>query len=304
MSDRRRLRELLVGLMLALASPGTAFAQGEPPLAELRVQAETGDSGAQNDLGSRLMAMNDDSVLAEAREWFRRASESGDPEGMNNYSTMLIMGLGGPADETAGRQLRDAAAARGSVGAHLSIAERYLQGGEGYPRDPARALDHIRAAAESASPSAPHAQWRLAMMHLRGIGTPGDPAEAWRWIERASDSGDVGAMISRAVMLATGEGVAEDDLAARDWYGRAAESRDVQFAHGLRGLGGMLLTGEGGPADVPRGIAYLRIAHAANDDNAGRLLEMWEEQITTEIDAEAWRIANQWMAEHMSGDTG
>ena len=92
---------------------------------------------------------------------------------------------------------------------------------------------------------ASYAQWRLAMMHLNGIGTPADPEEAYRWVVRASDAGDVGAMISRGVMLAIGQGVAEDDAAARLWYQRAAESRDVNFPHALRALGGMLVLGQG-----------------------------------------------------------
>lgn len=287
------------GALSLLCAP-LAAAPGRPPdLAQIRARAEAGDATAQNDLGGRLMASENPAHLAEAREWFRKASEAGEPEGMNNYATMLLMGLGGPADDAAGRRLRDQAAARGSVGAHLSIAERYLRGGEGYPLDPARALHHVRTAAESSSANADYAQWRLGMMYLQGVGTPADPVEAYRWVVRASEGGDVNAMISRGVMLATGEGVAEDDAAARIWYQRAAESGDVNFPHALRGLGAMLVTGEGGPVDLPRGIAYLKIARAANDANASRLLETWSDRITPEVDRQALAIANRWMAQHM-----
>lgn len=249
------------------------------------------------------METEDPARLPEAREWYRKASDAGHAEGMNNYATMLLMGLGGAADEAAGRRLREQAAARGSVAAHLSIAERYLRGAEGYPLDRARALHHVRTAAESSSPVAHYAQWRLGMMYLQGVGTPADPVEAYRWVVRASEGGDVSAMISRGVMLATGEGVAEDDAAARIWYQRAAESGDVNFRHAMRGLGAMLVTGEGGPADLPRGIAYLRIAQAASDANASQLLETWRDRITPEVDRQAVEIANRWMAEHLpSGD--
>ena len=288
---------LALALTLALACP-PAWAQADN-LAEIRARAEAGDASAQNDLGGRLMATEDPAVLAEARDWFRRAMEAGDVEAKNNYATMLLMGLGGPSDEAEGRRLRDEAAAAGSIAANLSIAERYLRGVEGYPRDPVRAFGHVRSAAGSSSPMASYAQWRLAMMHLNGVGTPVDLEEAYRWVVRASDNGSVSAMISRGVMLATGQGVAEDDAAARLWYQRASESGDVNFAHALRALGGMLVLGEGGPVDVPRGIAYLRIAEAGGDSNATRGLEMFRDLITPEVDREARGIANRWMAEHM-----
>jgi TPR repeat protein len=149
---------------------------------------------------------------------------------------------------------------------------------------------------------AKYAQWRLAMMHLQGVGTPKDSGTAYRILERASENGGINAMISRAVMLATGQGVAEDDAAARDWYRRAAESGEVGFAHGLRALGAMLVVGEGGPVDLPRGIAYLRIAKAAGDDMAGRLLDTWSGRVTDEVHRKAVEISNAWMARHMPAD--
>jgi TPR repeat protein len=106
-------------------------------------------------------------------------------------------------------------------------------------------------------------------------------------------------MISRAVMLATGEGVVQDPAAARLWYGRAAESGEHGFDHALRGLGAMLAEGEGGPVDLPRGIAYLRIAEAAGDRNATIILQAFSERVTPEIDEQARRIAAEWMRRHL-----
>jgi uncharacterized protein len=306
-------------LALLLVLPAPAFAQraGDAPFAQrqrsgsaqpsdraaLRTRAQAGDSAAQTDLGLALMNSEDPAEQREARQLLRTAYERGGPEAINNYAAVLLLGIGGPADEPEGRRLRDLAASRGSIGANLSIAERYLRGGEGYPRDPVRAFQYVRAAAESPLNGAGFAQWRLAMMYLNGQGTPVDRAEAYRWVVRASDGGNVTAMISRGVMLATGEGVAEDDAAARIWYQRAAESGDVNFPHAMRTLGAMLVTGEGGPVDLPRGIAYLRIAKAANDANASRLLETWRDRITPEVNRQAVEIANRWMAEHMpAGD--
>ncbi len=286
----------------AEAGRPSAEPRAEPSLHDLRRRAATGDAEAQNELGARLLQSEDPAHHEEARRVFESAAAAGDAEAKNNLATVMALGIGGPADEGRGRALREEAARLGSVGAHLSLAEHYLRGVGGYPRDPSRAFEHVRTAAALASPIADYAQWRLAMMHLEGVGTARDPVEAYRLLVIASDAGGVHAMISRAVMLATGEGVAEDDAAARSLYRRAAESGEVRFAHALRGLGAMLVTGEGGSAALPRGIAYLRIAPAGGDADARTLLERWDDRITPEVHAEAVRISEAWIAEHLPGD--
>lgn len=284
---------------LALVLPSPLAAEPHPSLTDIRVKAEAGDAEAQNELGSQLLATGDETKFPEARAWFRRAFEGGSVEGANNYASMLTLGTGGPANEAEGKRLREQAASRGSVGANLTIAERYIAGAEGYPRDHQLALKHVRAAAESSHPMAGFAQWKLGMMYLQGVGTTANAVEAYRWVSKAADGCAVQGMISRAVMLATGEGVAENDLEARDWYKRASESGDVMFPHALRGLGAMLVNGEGGPADLPRGIAYLRIAAAGNDTHAPKLLELYRDKITDDVDQQAREIADQWMAQHL-----
>jgi TPR repeat protein len=102
-------------------------------------------------------------------------------------------------------------------------------------------------------------------------------------------------MISRAVMLATGDGVAENQVEARSWYERAARSGEEGWAHALRGLGGMLVIGEGGPVDLPRGFGYLLAAHAAGDEFAGQLIERFRAQITPEVEGQAVAIAKEWV---------
>jgi len=300
------LRLGLVGLASAVALIGgeaAAAQQPSTPIAELRQQAQAGDRSAQVDLGIRLMMTNQEPDLVEARRWLRAAMDAGDAEAKNAYAGLLINGGGGPRDETLGQRLLAEAAAEGSVGANLTLSAAYRDGNGGFARDPGRAFAHMNAAAASAhGESAQLVFWQLGMMHLRGTGTPANPQEAYRWVSRAADAGGVNGMISRAVMLATGEGTQEDDAAARLWYQRASESGQRLFAHGMRGLGSMLVTGEGGPVDLPRGIAYLRIAKAGNDAQAGTLLERWRDRITPEIDREAQRIANQWMAEHMGAN--
>jgi len=95
------------------------------------------------------------------------------------------------------------------------------------------------------------------------------------------------------VMLATGQGVDEDDAAARDWYYAAAQERS---AHALRGLGMMLVTGEGGDADPAMGVALLQLAAEAGEENAITLLGMLEDDVAT-LENVA-RARQEWLADH------
>lgn len=294
----------MLGLLIAAAvpaQPSTAAAQpSATSLEELRRQAEDGDRDAQHELGIELMLADDEASLVEARRWLRAAMEAGSAEAKNAYAALLLNGGGGPRDEETGRRLMLEAAAEGSVGANMTLSAAYRNGDGGFERDLPRAFAHMRAAADRAiGESAAVTWWELGMMYLDGIGTVADPEEAYRWVSRAAEAGNVNGMISRGVMLATGEGVAEDDAAARHWYQRAAESGRHGFGHALRSLGAMLATGEGGPVDLPRGIAYLRIGAAAGDEHAPRILEAWRGRITDEVDRQARQIADRWQADHL-----
>lgn len=309
MSSRRRAA---AGFALLLAVAGASGPAGavQPPLQQrpagdedaLRERSRAGDAESQYELGMALMARNDDASLKEARDWLLRALRSGHVEAQNAYSGLLINGSGGPKDEAGGRRLLLDAARRGSVGANVTLSIAHLDGSGGFERDERRAFQHMQAAAMIDKPKNGWALWRLGMMHLNGIGTPKNPEEAYRWVTRAAEKGSVSGMTSRAVMLATGEGVAKNPVEARTWYERAARSGEDGWAHALRGLGGMLLMGEGGAVDLPRGFGYLLVAHAQGDEHAATLIEMTRSRITPQIEKEAVAVAEAWVKANAATD--
>ena len=61
-------------------------------------------------------------------------------------------------------------------------------------------------------------------MHLAGLGTAQDPAQARQLFESAANAGDARAAYGLAALLATGE--TPDRPAARRWLARAAELGD------------------------------------------------------------------------------
>jgi len=267
-------------------------------LDDLRAGAEAGDAEALRWMGA-LIAGGAVPGETDAEPWFRQAMTAGDsdesaraafalagwlagqpgrrpesrallqsiedaPEdilaGIQGYlGADYLFGLGGDVREMEGRALINSAMLRGfSDPAVLEAYGEYMA-----DVDALRAIDILHRAAEGGSP---RAAWMMAMVQLE---TGGDAAEAFRYVAWAADQGHVNAMISRAVMLATGQGTAPDPVRARQSYAQAAEAGS---AHALRGLAGMYLAGEGGPVDAATGYALLEIAAAAGDPIASDLL--------------------------------
>jgi hypothetical protein len=267
-------------------------------LASLRVRAEDGDAAALRWMGS-LIAGGAIPGEADPEPWYRQAMAAGGADeqaraafalagwlagrpGRRPESRALLesisdapgdilptvqgylgadylFGLGGDVRELEGRALINSAMLRGfSDPAVLEAYGEYMA-----EVDALRAIDILRRAAEGGSP---RAAWMMAMVQLEN---GGDAAEAFRYVAWAADQGHLNAMISRAVMLATGQGTAPDPARARQSYAEAAEAGS---AHALRGLAGMYLAGEGGPVDAATGYALLEIAAAAGDPIAGDLV--------------------------------
>jgi TPR repeat protein len=296
-----RLRAVFAAVVLALSLfCGAAFAQTPGELADLETRARAGDMEAAEELGVYLMTSQKTERLPEARRWTELAAQAGRPEAINNLATMLQMGIGGRQNEARGRELREEAARAGSIGANLTLAFAHQVGANGYPRNLERAYRYVVAAANSplGGHGAADAQWRAGMMTLQGQGIPANEEAAYAWVARAAENGSVQGMISRAVMLATAEGVAENDAEAREWYRRAAESGASGSAHALRGLAGMLLSGEGGPVDAARGYAYLKLAGAAGDPIGRRMAPVVAGDLDAETVRRAEEIGREWLRDH------
>jgi TPR repeat protein len=250
--------------------------------------------------GLDLVINGDPSDDVEARRLLEIAAAVGRAEAMNALAAMVGNGGGGPADLERARNLLLRAAELGSTGANPSLTDAYLHGLNGFPRDHERALQHAIAAAEATSNlrSAAYAQWRVGMMILDGVDGPPDPGRAYQWVARAADNGAIRGMISRAVMLATGQGVAPSPSDSRSWYQQAAQSGQLGSAHALRALGAMLIIGEGGSIDLPRGYAFLLLAQEGGDPMAAQLIARFQNRIDDRASIEARSIMTAWRLEH------
>ncbi|MBI1187905.1 MAG: hypothetical protein GC206_11360 [Alphaproteobacteria bacterium] len=291
--DPALLARAEAGDVIAAASVSEAFLRAEDYETSARwarIGAEGGGADAMNAYAVSLRLTNRPDALADAEVWELRAIEAGsDAARINRASRVHLFGDGDWDAMMA--LLRDVHTEQG--------ATMLLQVALGYASTPGAQPARSRALMQLAAERGEHqAQWRYAMMLNQGVAGPRDSEGAYEWTRRSAEGGYVRAMISTAVMLATAEGVAENDVEARAWYVRASESGQAGAAHALRGLGGMLLVGEGGAQDLPRAYAYLALAAHGGDVNAAGLLNHYADRFSAADVESAEAIAMAWLAEH------
>jgi TPR repeat protein len=225
---------------------------------------------------ARTMSVRDP---VRARRLASEAAATGHPEAHNLLAIYTYEGVGAPADPEAGARLQEEAAARGSVGALLSIGMRCIHSDE---------PEHRRRGAELLSKAyeRPHARGAaaagLARVYLFGWGVsqdvqrgvellheavqadPGDQlvlfllgrayqsgwadrdvdrGKAYEYFRRAAELGHPRSQREVGMALLEGEGVPKDGSQAFEWFKKAAIGGDV-LAH--IDLGAMLALGEGG----------------------------------------------------------
>lgn len=101
------------------------------------------------------------------------------------------------------------------------------------------------------------AQYNVGNLHDRGLGLPEDDLAAIDWYGRAAAQGSVEAMVNLGMLYEAGRGVARDMTAAAEWFRRAAEAGNslAQFK-----LGEAYAQGLGLPADPAQAAYWYRRA--------------------------------------------
>ena len=136
----------------------------------------------------------------------------------------------------------------------LSCTEMY-RNGEGVVRDPKKAAEWYRKAAEQGYADA---QNNLGLLYAGGTGVVKDEAKAAEWYRKAAEQGNAAAQNNLGLLYVDGRGVAKDEAKAVEWYrkaakqgheaaqynlsliewqllNRAAEQKNVDFQDGLTG---------------------------------------------------------------------
>lgn len=138
---------------------------------------------------------------------------------------------GGSAEEVAeGLKWLELAAQRGDAEAATMLAWYHQE------RDEAKAVYWWNRAADLGSKDA---QWTMVRRCLTGLGTRASESDAFRWLRKLAEGGDVRAMREVGQCYEAGKGCIRNYREAKRWYERAGDAMGVQrMEQCLSGSGG------------------------------------------------------------------
>ena len=201
---------------------------------------------------------NSDYVVALDR--LKPLADRGNPKAQLDLGSMYLGGLGVVKDPSKANDWFRKAAERGNIDAQRQLAAGYFTGRFGLPKDIDQAMSWYHRAAEHGDlPSIT----LLADFYLRGASVPRNIGEALHWYRKAADLGDVRSMNNLgSIYLSGDDGHAKDARLAFHWFSKAAE-------HGNGGaelaLGDLYRQGEGVHMDKAQALAWYRKAAAQGD---------------------------------------
>ena len=202
--------------------------------------------------------------------------------GMGNFSNDAVQALVDEGKDAQAFALANEGAAQGEARAHEWLGWLY-DNGRGVDQDFAKAALHYRLAIESGGN---YARWRVGVMIDDGD-TPGTLEEAVALFDAAASEGFTNAMVSLAVMQATGRGTEQDFALAFANYMNAAHAGNP---HGVQGVGVMYDLGQGVEEDDSEALAWFVVAAALGNETAnGYVARMAEGRSASEMVAAATR---------------
>lgn len=226
--------------------------------ADFEAMAKAGNKNAMFALGTVYMGGHGfDRDDVKSTEWFRKAAEAGQVQGMCDYSVSLRHGIGGVAkDADAAVALLNKASDRGWPNANVQLGRIMIEGalvpkdvkgglalveqgiqqgsrqgyramgflhehGRGVAKDEKAAADWYRRGAEK---GIPYCQTALGRLYLDGRGVARDEKRGVELLTLAAENGDEFAMYDLSHMYADGEHVPKDRRAALKWLQKSAEA--------------------------------------------------------------------------------
>lgn len=230
-------------------------------------------------------------------QYFMKAAEQGDVIAQNNVAFCYLKGLGTTQSETLAIEWFQKAALQGENDAQLFLASVYREGTHGVKRDPDKAAEYYRMAAEQGNAvaqcelanyeatvrhnMAQAVQWyqraaaqgddealeKLGSCYLAGQGVPQDGARGVELMRQAADKGNLEAQTKMGDLYLLGSFFPKDLPKAVLWYEKAA---NAGYAEAQNHLGAAYLNGFL-PLDLARGKYWIEQS-AAQDDPVGQVL--------------------------------
>ncbi|VIO74313.1 Secretory immunoglobulin A-binding protein EsiB [Bradyrhizobium ivorense] len=239
----------------ALAAPALAHAQSADLVLCDRVAADPSDPDRPADVkGVAEIAASD---IATAIKYCAVAAKS-------SRRAMYQLGRAYAAN----KQTAEAVAAwrkaadKGSTSAMVELGVLYGTG-SGVAKDEAQARKLLERAAQAGNPRG------VSNLAALGGSTAADPARSRDLLAKAAET-NAEAQYQLGMMLAEGKGGAQDDVAARALFEKAAAQNHPAA---LERMGAFAQAGRGGPKDSDAAKAYYERAAALGDEDAKKALE-------------------------------
>jgi uncharacterized protein len=246
-------------------------------------------SAAFADVQSGLAALDAGNV-AQAAADFQKAFEENDADGAFYLGRLFEMGVGTEKDTSRAANLYAAGAEKGSVMAMNRLGLLYLEGTT-LLRDYAEAAKQFCKAADLGDQNG---QLNCALMLKDGKGVAADDARAMTYLEAASGQGNIAAKNILAQLYISGEAGAANPAKAMELYKETAEQGN---ALGLFELAKAAMSPEGGAApNLVMAYMYANLAAVRQFDDAAKLRDELEAQMTTEQVVEAQTKSQEWTA--------
>jgi len=172
--------------------------------------------------------------LEKAAAIYQRAAAAGSQPSRHNLALLQMEGRGVRRDATSALAALEANAAEGYLPSILKSAEIHYFGSGDIPQDFAKAIPHLKTAAERESAWAENL---LGVAHQYGQGTTPCRDAATEWYRRAADRGHVRAMSNLGHLLRSGPPQTHDVPGAIMWLTLAAEAGDAAARNTLEDVG-------------------------------------------------------------------
>lgn len=260
-------------------------------LTELKAAAEGGILPAQWQLAmmycqGKVVPQN----YVEARKWFQKAADQGDPWARLILAQLYYKGHGVQKDDAAAMKWWEKTAEQGLVPgavAQYKIGNMYYFG-EGVLQDYALAAKWFKRAAEQGNPQA---QFSLGFVYDEGLGVPRSVPEALKWYRAAAEQGDLDAQSGLAAKHYSGEGVQKNYLEAAKWYRKAAEQGD---GWAQRNLATIYRQGQGVSKNYVTAYYWANQAASQGNEEAAALLGELSRLMTPDQLAQARKLPSLW----------
>jgi TPR repeat protein len=256
----------------------TAFAE-----ATKRLEADPGDTAAMTLLGELYVeGLGARQDWGKAADWFRLASQRGDPQAAYALAMLMLDGKGVAKNPAEARRLLERSAdavpqAATSLGLMLLADQK--------PESDRRAVELLRRAAQAKDPEALYA---LAVLTRQGRGVARDLPEAARWMAEAAAERNVAAQVEYAIMLFNGEGVAKDEAAAAKMFTRAAVRGNAVAQNRLARLAA---AGRGMPKNMVEAAKWYELSRRQG------LTDAWLDNAMKELTPDERRRADEAVAQ-------